>query len=87
VMEIGAITAAIAALSFYSPGLPSSGLLIVTPIYIAFGLPIEGIGLLIALDVVVDMFITASNVTADVTVAVLIARFGEREEPDQAVPA
>ena len=87
VMEIGAITAAIAVLSFYSPGLPSSGLLIVTPIYIAFGLPVEGVGLLIALDVVVDMFITASNVTADVTVAVLIARFGEREEPDQAVPA
>ena len=76
VVEIGAITAAIAALSFYSPGLPSSGLLIVTPIYIAFGLPVEGIGLLIALDVVVDMFITAANVTANVTVAVLIARFG-----------
>ena len=75
-VEIAAITAAVAALSFYSPGLPSSGLLIMAPIYIAFGLPVEGIGLLIALDVVVDMFITASNVTANVTVAVLIARFG-----------
>jgi Na+/H+-dicarboxylate symporter len=81
VVEIGAITAAIAALSFYSPGLPSSGLLIMTPIYMAFSLPIEGIGLLIALDVVVDMFITAANVTANVTVAVLIARFGGVEEP------
>ena len=77
VVEIGAITGAVAALSFYSPGLPSSGLLIMAPIYIAFNLPMEGIGLLIALDVVVDMFITAANVTANVTVAVLIARFGD----------
>jgi Na+/H+-dicarboxylate symporter len=77
VVEIAAITGAVAALSFYSPGLPSSGLLIMAPIYIAFNLPMEGIGLLIALDVVVDMFITAANVTANVTVAVLIARFGD----------
>jgi proton glutamate symport protein len=79
VVEIAAITGAVAALSFYSPGLPSSGLLIMAPIYIAFNLPMEGIGLLIALDVVVDMFITAANVTANVTVAVLIARFGDAE--------
>lgn len=75
-VEVAAITGAIAALSFYSPGLPSSGLLIMTPIYLAFNLPVEGIGLLIALDVVVDMFITVANVTANVTVAVLIARLG-----------
>jgi Na+/H+-dicarboxylate symporter len=79
-VEIAAITGSIAALSFYSPGLPSSGLLIMTPIYLAFNLPVEGIGLLIALDVIVDMFITAGNVTANVTVAVLIARFGGMEE-------
>jgi Na+/H+-dicarboxylate symporter len=48
-VEVAAITGAIAALSFYSPGLPSSGLLIMTPIYLAFNLPVEGIGLLIAL--------------------------------------
>ena len=87
VVEIGAIAAAIGALSFYSPGLPSSGLLIMAPIYIAFNLPMEGIGLLIALDVVVDMFITAANVTANVTVAVVIARFGESEGSEEAAPA
>lgn len=87
VMEIGAITGAVAALSFYSPGLPSSGLLIMAPIYIAFGLPIEGIGLLIALDVVVDMFITASNVTANVTVAVVLARFGSEDPQSTLAPS
>lgn len=72
--EIAAITAAIAALSFYSPGVPSGGLFIMTPIYMALNLPVEGIGLLIALDLIPDMFITTANVTADMTVAVLLGR-------------
>ena len=76
VVEIAAITGALAALSFYSPGIPSGGLLIIAPIYLVFGLPMEGIGLLIALDLVVDMFITAANVTADMASAVVLARHG-----------
>ncbi len=76
VVEIAAITGALAALSFYSPGIPSGGLLIIAPIYMMFGLPMEGIGLLIALDLVVDMFITAANVTADMTSAVVLTRYG-----------
>jgi Na+/H+-dicarboxylate symporter len=75
VVEIAAISGALAALSFYSPGIPSGGLFIIAPIYMVFGLPVEGIGLLIALDLVVDMFITAANVTADMTAAVVLARF------------
>ncbi len=77
VVEIATITGAIAALSFYSPGVPSGGLFIMTPIYIALGLPVEGIGLLIALDLIPDMFITTANVTADMSVAVILAK-GER---------
>ena len=48
-----------------------------TPVYLSFGLPIEGIGLLIALDLIVDMFITAANVTADVTVATILSQRDE----------
>jgi Na+/H+-dicarboxylate symporter len=73
-VEVAAIAAAIAALSFYSPGIPSGGLFIMAPIYMAFNLPIEGIGLLIALDLIPDMFITTANVTADMTVAVVLSR-------------
>lgn len=72
VAEIAIITAAIAALSFYSPGVPSGGLFIMTPVYVALGLPVEGIGLLIALDLIPDMFITTANVTANMTVAVVL---------------
>lgn len=75
--EIAAIAGAVGLLSFYSPGIPSGGLLIMTPIYVSFGLPVEGIGILIALDLIVDMFITMANVTANITVATVLAR-GER---------
>ena len=74
VTEIAAVSGAIALLSFYSPGIPSGGLFIMTPIYMAFQLPVEGIGLLIALDLIPDMFITTANVTADMTVAVVVGR-------------
>lgn len=71
---IATITAAIAGLSFYSPGVPSGGLFVMTPIFVAIGLPVEGIGLMIALDLIPDMFITTANVTADITVATVLAR-------------
>jgi len=38
------------------------------------GLPVAGIGILIAIDLIVDMFITASNVTANITAAALLSR-------------
>ncbi len=74
VIQLIIIAMAIGLLSFYSPGIPSGGLLIMTPIYSSLGLPVEGIGILIAVDLIVDMFITASNVTANVTAAVLMSR-------------
>ena len=58
-----------------TPGIPSGGLLIQAPIYMNVGLPVEGIGLLIAIDAIPDMFKTAFNVTADMVVAVLVARW------------
>jgi proton glutamate symport protein len=79
--EIAAIAAAIGVLSFYSPGIPSGGLFIMTPIYMTFGLPVEGIGLLIAVDIVVDTLITAANVTANMTVAALLARGAVAVQP------
>lgn len=72
------LAASIALLSFYSPGIPSGGVLVMTPIFVAFGIPVEGLGLLIALDVIADMFITVGNVTADMAVAAIL---GARVQP------
>jgi proton glutamate symport protein len=72
--ELLALAAALIVLPFYSPGIPSGGLLVMTPVYIALGLPVEGIGLLIAADPLPDMFLTISNVTAMLTAATLLSR-------------
>ncbi len=59
-------------LNFSTPGIPSGGMLLQLPVYAAIGLPVEGIGILIALDTIPDMFKTALNVTADMATAVLV---------------
>ena len=73
-VELFSIAAAVGVLTFYSPGIPSGALLVMTPLYTAFGLPLEGLALLIGLDLIVDMFITMGNATANITVTSLISR-------------
>ena len=77
--ELVIIVLAIGFLSFYSPGIPSGGLLIMAPVYISLGLPVEGIGILISIDLIVDMFLTAGNVTANVTIAAILTRDDRRK--------
>jgi len=62
------------ALSFSAPGVPSGGLLIIAPVFASLGLPVEGIGILIALDVFPDAARSVLNVTADITVATVLTR-------------
>jgi proton glutamate symport protein len=74
VSAMAIVAMAIGLFSFYSPGIPSGGLLVMAPVYISLGLPVEGIGILIAIDLIIDMFITATNVTANVTVVAILTR-------------
>jgi Na+/H+-dicarboxylate symporter len=75
-IEIGALAAGMGVLSFYSPGIPSGGLFVVAPLWMAFGLPMEGIGILIALDLIPDMILTVANVTGDMAVAAIVGGKG-----------
>jgi proton glutamate symport protein len=72
VVEWGTLAGFLGVLSFYSPGIPSGGLFVMAPIYQAFGLPMEGIGILIALDLIPDMYLTVANVTGDMAVTALV---------------
>ncbi|MBI2687855.1 MAG: cation:dicarboxylase symporter family transporter [Acidobacteria bacterium] len=60
-------------LSLSSPGIPSGGLLVALPLFHQLGLPPEGLGLLIAVDAIPDMFKTMANVTAHMAVATILA--------------
>lgn len=74
-LQLLTIAAAIGLFSFYSPGIPSGGLLIMAPVYEMLGLPVEGIAILIAIDLIVDMFLTAANVTANTAATLLLSQY------------
>jgi Na+/H+-dicarboxylate symporter len=72
--QIATMTAVAVAMSFSNPGIPSGGLFVVTaPVMLVAGLPLDGIGLLIAADAIPDVFNTLVNVTGDMTVAAVLA--------------
>ncbi len=60
--------------SFSTPGVPHGWLLVISPLVATMGIPPEGIGLLIAVDAIPDMFATTLNVTGDMTAAAIVAR-------------
>lgn len=62
-----------------SAGVPMAGLVMITIVLTAVGLPLEGVGLILAVDRIIDMFRTAANVWSDICGAVVIAR-SEGEE-------
>ena len=66
------VTALLASIG--TAGIPMSGLVMLTMILSAVGLPLEGIGLILAIDFIVDMMRTTANVWGDSCVAVIVAK-------------
>ena len=72
--QVVVMTLVTIAMSFSNPGIPSGGLFVVTaPVMMSAGLPLDGIGLLIAADSIPDVFATVVNVTGDMGVAAIVA--------------
>ncbi len=71
---LATIAAASVVLNPASPAVPSGGLFVQAPMYMAVGLPVEGLGILIAIDAIPDLFKTLLNVTADMSVLTVISR-------------
>jgi Na+/H+-dicarboxylate symporter len=59
-------------LSFSVPGIPGGSILIMAPVLLAVGLPVEGVGILLGVDTIPDMFRTTANVTGTMTAAVVL---------------
>lgn len=60
--------------SFGTAGVPGTAVIMATVVLSAAGLPLEAIGILYAIDRVLDMMRTMTNVTGQVLVPVLVAR-------------
>lgn len=66
------VTALLASIG--AAGIPMAGLVMITVVLSAVGLPLEGIGLILAVDRILDMIRTSVNVWSDSCGAVIIAR-------------
>ena len=78
--ELATIAVAAIFLPFIGPGVPRGAFLMLAPLFLAIGLPAEGIGILIAVDAIPDIFSTILNVTGDLAAAAIIQR-GEADFP------
>lgn len=76
------VTALLASIG--AAGIPMAGLVMITVVLTAVGLPLEGIGLILAVDRILDMIRTSVNVWSDSCGAVTIAR-SENEETNVAL--
>ena len=75
-LGVGALaTIAFAAvfLAFAAPGIPRGGFIMLTPLLVAVGLPAEGVGLLIAVDAIPDVFATVLNATGYLAATCVVA--------------
>jgi proton glutamate symport protein len=73
-----AITAVLASIGAAS--IPMSGMVMMSIILSAVGLPLEGVAIILAVDRILDMFRTTANVFSDSCGAVIISRFEQMSE-------
>ena len=73
--ELATIAFAAVFLAFASPGIPRGAFIMLAPLFLAIGLPVEGIGILIAVDAIPDTLATVLNVTGDLAATAIVARY------------
>lgn len=56
------------------PGIPGGGMIAISPMLLALGLPLEGLAILIAINPIVDRFTTVGNVAADMALTAILSR-------------
>ena len=63
--------------SFSVPGVPGGSILVMVPVLLAAQLPVEGVGILLGVDTIPDMFRTTTNVTGHMAAASILGRGSE----------
>jgi proton glutamate symport protein len=60
--------------SFAVPGVPGGSIIAMVPVLAVANVPVDGIGILLAVDTIPDMFRTTENVTGSLAVAAVVSR-------------
>ena len=69
-------------LSVGAPGVPGAGLVCLSVLLVQLGIPVEGAGLIMAIDSIVGMFRCLSNTTGDVAITLVVARLEKLMDTD-----
>ena len=72
--QLGTIAVTAVLTSFSVPGVPGGSILVMVPVLLAAGLPVDGVGILLGVDTIPDMFRTTTNVTGHMAAATILAR-------------
>ena len=78
--QLATIVLTVVATSFSVPGIPGGSIVIMAPVLMSAGLPVEGIGILLGADTIPDMFRTTANVTGHLAVATAVGEKSEKRE-------
>ena len=73
-MQLATVATTAILTSLSSPGIPGGSIIMMAPVLMAADVPLDGIGILLAVDAIPDMFRTSTNITADMAVAVILGR-------------
>jgi Na+/H+-dicarboxylate symporter len=73
--QLAAVVFPVMLTTFAVGGIPGGSIIAMVPVLAALNLPIEGIGILLAVDTIPDMFRTTANVTGSMTLAAVMGRF------------
>jgi proton glutamate symport protein len=72
--QLATILVTVVITSFTIPGIPAGAIITMTPVLASAGVPVEGIGVLMGVDTIPDMFRTLANVTGWYAAGAIVAR-------------
>ena len=70
--QFASVIVAVVLASFAVPGIPGGSIIAMVPVLAVANLPLEGVGILLAVDTIPDMFRTAANVTGAMTLTAVL---------------
>ena len=70
--QLASVIVAVVLASFAVPGIPGGSIIAMVPVLAAANLPIDGVGILLAVDTIPDMFRTTANVTGAMTLTAIL---------------
>ena len=79
--QIVTVLATVVLTTLSVPGVPGGSILAIGPVLLAAGVPFSGIGILLAVDLVPDLFRTTANVTGSMAAAAVIGRRSPSVQP------